>query len=137
MTSQLTEIALQMLGTIERMELIIPEITDTIRKALEEKSALAAEPDPSCDGEVAELVEALRHCSDGAGACGDEGAAWVTARAADLLERLAPVPQPVPGRPSDEELLEMWYGSDWFNNGPTPRGFISTARAVLARWGQP
>ena len=32
MTSQLTEIALQMLGTIERMELIIPEITDTIRK---------------------------------------------------------------------------------------------------------
>ena len=41
MTSQLTEIALQMLGTIERMELIIPEITDTIRKALEEEAALA------------------------------------------------------------------------------------------------
>jgi uncharacterized protein (UPF0335 family) len=41
MTSQLTEIALQMLGAIERMELIIPEITDTIRKALEEEAALA------------------------------------------------------------------------------------------------
>lgn len=35
MTSQLTEIALQILGTIERMELIIPETTDTIRAALE------------------------------------------------------------------------------------------------------
>lgn len=32
----IAEIALQMLGTIERMELIIPEITDTIRKALEQ-----------------------------------------------------------------------------------------------------
>jgi hypothetical protein len=32
----LTQIALQMLFTIERMELIIPEITDTIRKALEQ-----------------------------------------------------------------------------------------------------
>ena len=32
----LTEIALQMLGTIESMGLIIPEITDTIRKALEQ-----------------------------------------------------------------------------------------------------
>jgi hypothetical protein len=32
----LTQIALQMLFTIERMGLIIPEITDTIRKALEQ-----------------------------------------------------------------------------------------------------
>lgn len=32
----ITEIALQMLGTIERMDLIIPEITGTIRKALEQ-----------------------------------------------------------------------------------------------------
>ena len=32
----LTQIALQMLFIIERMELIIPEITDTIRKALEQ-----------------------------------------------------------------------------------------------------
>ena len=35
-TEGLTEIALQMLGTIESMGLIIPEITDTIRKALEQ-----------------------------------------------------------------------------------------------------
>lgn len=41
MTSQLTDIALQMLGTIERTKLFIPEITDTIRKALEEEAALA------------------------------------------------------------------------------------------------
>jgi hypothetical protein len=47
------------------------------------------QPDPPADGEVAELVVALRHCSDGASACGDEGAAWITARAADLLEHLA------------------------------------------------
>jgi hypothetical protein len=32
----LVEIALQMLGTITSMELIIPEITDTIRNALEQ-----------------------------------------------------------------------------------------------------
>ena len=32
----LTQIALQMLGTIESMGLVIPEITDTIRKALEQ-----------------------------------------------------------------------------------------------------
>jgi hypothetical protein len=40
----LIDIALQMLSTIERMELIIPEITDTIRKALEQaRAALAAD----------------------------------------------------------------------------------------------
>lgn len=76
MTSQLTEIALQMLGTIERMELIIPEITDIIRKALEEKAALAAEQEPPATAFVVatdkELLEfagerfpyALRSCYD-------------------------------------------------------------------------
>ena len=32
----LNSIALQMLGTIERMNIVIPEITDTIRQALEQ-----------------------------------------------------------------------------------------------------
>ena len=50
--SDLTQIALQMLGTIESMELIIPEITDTIRKALEQGNPT---PQPPADGEVAEL----------------------------------------------------------------------------------
>lgn len=43
----LTQIALQMLGTIESMELIIPEITDTIRKALEQ-----CHPTPQSEPEV-------------------------------------------------------------------------------------
>ena len=124
MTDQLTEIALQMLGTIERMELIIPEITGTIRKALEEKAALT-KPVPPADGEVAELVEALRHCSDGAGACGDEGAAWVTARAAELLERLAPVP--VQEGPSDEDAIAYWYE---VCEGEGDDGILSFARYV-------
>lgn len=45
------------------------------------------------------------------------------------LSRLAP--QPVPEGPSDEELLEMWHGSDWFNEGATPREFRSIACAIL------
>ena len=42
-----------------------------------------------------------------------------------------------PVGPTDEELREMWFGSEWFNEGATLREFISIARAVLARWGQP
>ena len=45
--------------------------------------------------------------------------------------------QPEPVAPTDEELLEMWHSSDWFNEGATLREFISIARAVLARWGTP
>jgi hypothetical protein len=39
--------------------------------------------------------------------------------------------------PTDEELIEMWHSSDWFDEGATPREFISIARAALARWGAP
>jgi hypothetical protein len=49
--------------------------------------------------------------------------------------RAALAEQPV--GPTDEELREMWFGSKWFNEGATLREFISIARAVLARWGQP
>ncbi len=55
--SDLTQIALQMLGTIESMELIIPEITDTIRKALEQGNPT---PQLPADGEVEELVKRLK-----------------------------------------------------------------------------
>ena len=41
-----------------------------------------------------------------------------------------------PVGPTDEGLREMWFGSEWFNEGATLREFISIARAVLARWGQ-
>jgi hypothetical protein len=44
---------------------------------------------PAPAGEVAELVAALLQVSDGASARGDEGTSWITARAADLLKRLA------------------------------------------------
>lgn len=91
----LTEIALQMLGTIEGMGLVIPEITDTIRKALEQGHPT---PQPPADGEVGELVEALkgiaywrRHGTIGGPppAPFDIRQADRLDRAADLLERLA------------------------------------------------
>lgn len=50
---ELTQLALQMLFRIERMELIIPEITGTIRKALEQCHPT---PQPPAAGEVAELA---------------------------------------------------------------------------------
>ena len=45
--------------------------------------------------------------------------------------------QPVAEGPTDEELQEMWFGSEWFNEGATLREFISITRTVLARWGHP
>lgn len=57
----------------------------------------------------------------------------------NLLERtraaLADGPSSVVSEPSDEEIMELWYGSDWYNKGATLREFLSIARAVLARWG--
>ena len=54
----------------------------------------------------------------------------------DLLERARAALAEQPVVPTDEELREMWFGSEWFNEGATLREFISIARAVLARWGQ-
>ena len=128
------------------------------------RAALAAEPVPPADGEVAELVAWLR-CQKGQIPGSYTEFDRRIDRAADLLERLAspacvvlkPSPelieafkavgpgrvepmerlalQPEPEVPSDEELLETWHGSDWFNEGATLREFRSIARAVLARWG--
>jgi hypothetical protein len=149
MTSQLTEIALQMLGTIERMELIIPEITDTIRKALEERAALV-EPQPPADGEVAELVACLHRLAR-ADWLSDETADILT-RAADLLERLAPQPKPELVWPTDEDLVELacaevynsrnWEEPECTTDDPYPYeassfAWLNFARAVLARWGRP
>jgi hypothetical protein len=67
----LTQIALQMLFTIERMELIIPEITDTIRKALEQARP-TVEPVP-----VAERPWEREGWCDAEGRCyGWDGAYW-------------------------------------------------------------
>ena len=46
-------------------------------------------------------------------------------------------PAAVAAEASDEELLELWHGSDWYDEGATLREFRSIARAVLARWGRP
>ena len=55
-----------------------------------------------------------------------------------LIDRArAALAQPEPVAPTDEELLEMWHSSDWFNEGATLREFISIARAVLACYGIP
>jgi len=59
----------------------------------------------------------------------------------NLLERtraaLADGPSSVVSEPSDEEIMELWHGSDWYNEGATLREFLSITRAVLARWGNP
>jgi hypothetical protein len=44
--------------------------------------------------------------------------------------------QPVEEGPTDEGLQEMWFGSEWFNEGATLCEFISIARAALAKWGR-
>jgi hypothetical protein len=54
-----------------------------------------------------------------------------------IAKARAALAQPEPVAPTDEELIEMWHSSDWFNEGATPREFISIARAALARWGTP
>jgi hypothetical protein len=57
----------------------------------------------------------------------------------ELLNRarsaLADEPASVVSEPSDEEIMELWHGSDWYNEGATLREFLSITRAVLARWG--
>lgn len=50
---------------------------------------------------------------------------------------LADGPSSVVSEPSDEEIMELWHGSDWYNEGATLREFLSITRAVLARWGNP
>jgi hypothetical protein len=52
-----------------------------------------------------------------------------------IAKARAALAQPEPVAPTDEELIEMWHSSDWFNEGVAPREFISIARAVLAKWG--
>jgi hypothetical protein len=136
MTSQLTEIALQMLGTIERMELIIPEITDTIRKALEEK-AMTTDFRALC----AELADEL-HGYASANPHHDSDDLVARARAA--------LAEPVPVGPTDEDLVELacaevynsrnWEEPECTTDDPYPYeassfAWLNFARAVLARWG--
>ena len=62
---------------------------------------------------------------------------WKRRYNAAIARTRAALAQTEPVAPTDEELIEMWHSSDWFNEGATPREFISIARAVLARWGTP
>lgn len=79
-------------------------------------------------------------CEELLSALENEGYAhWVVPPNEDelCLRARAALDEPVVEGPSDEELLEMWYGSDWFNEGATLRELTSIARTVLARWGHP
>ena len=110
--------------------------------------ALAAEPVPPADGEVAGLVAWL-HGQDGGI---DRRATY--SRIADLLSRLAP--QPVPEGPSDEEIMGLMpqqMHEDLAHAARAMAGFdspkaamgairnilnrhaVDHARAVLDRWG--
>ena len=75
------------------------------------RAALAAEPVPPADGEVAGLVAWL-HGQDGGI---DRRATY--SRIADLLSRLAP--QPVPEGPSDKELWRIGDPEFQSNTWPT------------------
>ena len=79
-----------------------------------EARARCGRPAPAPAGEVGELVAALLQVSDGASACGDEGTSWITARAADLLERQA-VPVAVSERPWEREGWCNEKGECWGN----------------------
>jgi hypothetical protein len=108
------------------------------------RAALAAEPEPPADGEVAELVACLHRLAR-ADWLSDETADILT-RAADLLEHLVAEPE----GPSDDELLKLTENisteylckhkslpSDWDpgDYASSTKGLIEFARAVLARWG--
>ena len=108
--------------------------------------AALAEPEPPDAGEVAELVNHLLKVAaeDESDGCTYDSA--FTRRAAELLERLAP--QPEPEVPTNQEIEE------WAAASSVPREFLdpdsgrwerclsseefcATVRAALAFWGQP
>jgi hypothetical protein len=107
--------------------------------ALNARAALAAEPEPPADGEVAELVACL-HKLARADWLSDETADILT-RAADLLERLA---DSEPVGPSDEELTLVYAYAVTavvdnkrgpFKPEEAEAAQLAGLRAVLARWG--
>jgi hypothetical protein len=111
------------------------------------RAALAAEPEPPADGDVAELVAWLRNEAKQHADSWPEASAKAT-RLADFLERLA---EPELVGPSDDELLKLTENistkylckhkslpSDWDpgDYASSTKGLIEFARAVLARWGK-
>ena len=109
--------------------------------AAEARLALAAEPEPPNDEEVAELVAWLRDRADSSSLA---FTARRITRAAELLERLAP--EPVPEGPTDEELtLTYAYAvaaalgnkRGPFKKEDAEAAQLAGLRAALARWGQP
>lgn len=104
--------------------------------------------EPPADGEVAELVEFLRHEAQQHADSWPDASAKAT-RLADFVERLD---KPVPVWPSDEDLVELacaevynsrnWEEPECTTDDPYPYeassfAWLNFARAVLARWGQP
>ena len=79
-----------------------------------------------------ELVNEYGYCTEW-----EKGLPLCESNVSELLTRArALLAQPEPEGPTDEKLQEMWFGSEWFNEGATLREFISIARAVLAKWGR-
>jgi hypothetical protein len=148
----LTQIALQMLFTIERMELIIPEITDTIRKALEQARP-TVEPvpegiadDDEIDEEAATVIPWLLEEAAQAADADQSYAAGKLTLAAQLLGERRPTPQRKPEPPTDEALANFsgWFcrnypGPDTIIHKPewhAPKVFRAAADAI-ARYGTP
>ena len=98
-------------------------------------AALATEPEPPADGEVAELVAWLR-CQKGQIPGSYNEFDRRIDRAADLLSRLAPQSAPLAEPPSDEELVNTyWKVWDEYLDRPNSVQHVASLRAVLARWG--
>ena len=104
---------------------------------LERARAALAEPEPPADGEVAELVNHLLKVAaeDESDGCTYDSA--LIRRAAELLERL--VPQPEPEGPADDDI-EALHHAVFFSRlqGPSPNTSceVDLVRAALDRWGQ-
>jgi hypothetical protein len=112
-------------------QLLMDDRREAHALATEARAALA-QPPPPTDGEVAELVAALRNDAE----CAEvehydlcNMTAQQMRRAADLLEHLA---QPEPQGPTDDELYDLWDQEGTEADFQECRRF---ARAVLARWG--
>jgi hypothetical protein len=93
------------------------------------RAALAAEPVPPADGEVAELVAWLR--KDGVLLNLRPAIQCRIVRAADLLERLS---QPEPVAPTESDVTELFYRH--MGEG-SEVGFENAIAEALARWGTP
>lgn len=103
-------------------------VDNEVNELMSYARAALAEPKPPCRYiyNPAQIAECGGPCEQGPEHC-DCGELWM----------VEPEPASVVSEPIDEEIMELWHGSDWYNEGATLREFLSITRAVLARWGRP